>query len=862
MAGDFNVNWGTAPYTWTAGATGPVTFTATDQYGFQIQTRIGITRIGGVAVAGYPDDLAGFGTQNSLWLVWNSNAGSSGIGEATNTATLEVLSGGTPLATNGISFRVADIDATDNGATDPTADRCDFVTLTGNAGNPTLTYVGGTPATRSVLIGVATGSGSTGTINANQAQCIYNIGVTGSPISNADDLGTILATYPSGTHTATVAYDESIENVYGSTNRNADSRGIGVFSAGIITVNQTISLDKTANKARYTTLGETITYTFTVTNNGPLPIRTAQNIYVNDDKLGLINCGSPASNVASGGTFVCTQNYTVTAADLLAPAGITNNATAGVGTGAQSFATRLQSNSDSLTVANGVIDAVNDNFSSVPINGTSGGTTATVFGNDTLSAAAFAPAAVNVSLTNTGGLTGATINSDGTISVPPGSTSGTYTLTYQICDAAFPAVCDTATAVVTVAVSPPSGGTSCTGTNLAVNGGVESPAFPAPAGSNMVAPGSVPGWSTNDTAIEIWESGFNGVPAHTGNQFMEMNANLGTSVLVQTPSAIHARAQIDTFWAHRGRQGNDTARMTIADNGGGSTTSPNFTSGNTAWTNQSLIHVATAAASSITLTFDSISSTGGASLGNFIDTVEVCQTYVTLDKTEGVRTDVDSSGSDTVGDTISYQFAIANPAGNNRSLASVSITDDKIGVISVGTPLSGDINTNGFLDPGETWITTANYTLTQADIDAGSVTNNAQASASTGTNTLQSDPDAVTATLTRAPALTLTKVATFNLGAGLQTANGTTDNVPAGTVITYTYEVANTGNVTISGVTVSDVHNGSDPDPVPGNETPVSVANGSSDGGVNGSWDTLRPGDTIRFTANYTVTPTDVDQLQ
>ncbi len=302
--------------------------------------------------------------------------------------------------------------------------------------------------------------------------------------------------------------------------------------------------------------------------------------------------------------------------------------------------------------------------------------------------------------------------------------------------------------------------------------------------------------------------------------------------------------------------------MTIADNGGGSTTSPNFTSGNTAWTNQSLIHVATAAASSITLTFDSISSTGGASLGNFIDTVEVCQTYVTLDKTEGVRTDVDSSGSDTVGDTISYQFAIANPAGNNRSLASVSITDDKIGVISVGTPLSGDINTNGFLDPGETWITTANYTLTQADIDAGSVTNNAQASASTGTNTLQSDPDAVTATLTRAPALTLTKVATFNLGAGLQTANGTTDNVPAGTVITYTYEVANTGNVTISGVTVSDVHNGSDPDPVPGNETPVSVANGSSDGGVNGSWDTLRPGDTIRFTANYTVTPTDVDQLQ
>ena len=506
----------------------------------------------------------------------------------------------------------------------------------------------------------------------------------------------------------------------------------------------------------------------------------------------------------------------------------------------------------SLTILAGV-DAVNDNFSSVPINGTSGGTTATVFSNDTLNGSSFAASAVTPTLTNNGGLTGAVLNANGTITVPAGTTSGTYTLTYQICDVANPSSCDTATAVVVVAVSPPTGGTSCTGTNLAINGGIELPFF-GPGTNNMVAPTGVTGWSTNDTAIEIWGTGFNGVPSHTGVQFMEMNANIGTSVLVQTPSAIHSRAQIDTFWAHRGRNGNDTARMTIADSGGGSTTSPNFTSGNTAWTNQSLIHVATAAATSITLTFDSISSTGGASLGNFIDTVEVCQTYLTIAKSESSRTDVDGSTTDTVGDTITYQYAIANPAGNNRSLGSISITDDKIGAIPVGTPLSGDSNSNGFLDPGETWIAQATYTIAQADIDAGSVVNIAYVSGSTGSNSIRSDDSQVTATLTRAPALTIVKAA--------DPASLLADR-PVGHVVTYTYTITNTGNTTVTNVTVADAHDGlGTPLPTPGGEAPVSVPNGSTDGGVNGSWDTLKPGDQIAFTATYTIHQLDVDQRQ
>ena len=36
----------------------------------------------------------------------------------------------------------------------------------------------------------------------------------------------------------------------------------------------------------------------------------------------------------------------------------------------------------------------------------------------------------------------------------------------------------------------------------------------------------------------------------------------------------------------------------------------------------------------------------------------------------------------------------------------------------------------------------------------------------------------------------------------------------------------------------------------------------STDAAVNGSWDSLAPGDQVTFTANYTVTQNDIDTLQ
>lgn len=342
-AGDFTLDWH-GVHDWPAESTGPETLTMTDQYGFELDARLTITRIGGTAFPGTPNDLflfAGntFGTQYSLWLVWDADPGRSGIGESTNTVTLELMSGGSPIAADALSFIISDIESVGSG---DQGDRCDFVTVTGNNGNPALSYVSPFAPSRSVIIGPGSGSGQTGSIGANQAQCVRNTGDQDSPVSDGDDYGSIRATFPVGTSVATIQYDESIENVYDSRNRDAAARGIGVLADTAVTVNQSINLTKSADVSYYTSAGETITFTYTITNEGPLPLIPGQDIAIRDGLVGNFTCGKISSAIPTGGTHSCTVTYTVTADDMNADR-IASNAIAGVGTRLQSFASRLQS---------------------------------------------------------------------------------------------------------------------------------------------------------------------------------------------------------------------------------------------------------------------------------------------------------------------------------------------------------------------------------------------------------------------------------------------------------------------------------------------------------------------------------------
>ncbi|MDH3796370.1 MAG: DUF11 domain-containing protein, partial [Flavobacteriaceae bacterium] len=99
------------------------------------------------------------------------------------------------------------------------------------------------------------------------------------------------------------------------------------------------------------------------------------------------------------------------------------------------------------------IDAVGDDFTATKVDGTTGGTTATVFTNDDADGTTPATDALiddNISITNDGGLTGVSINTDGTIDMPAGTTQGVYTVTYQICLTTDNTICDTADATIDV----------------------------------------------------------------------------------------------------------------------------------------------------------------------------------------------------------------------------------------------------------------------------------------------------------------------------------------------------------------------------------------------------------------------------
>ncbi|WP_427454228.1 DUF7507 domain-containing protein [Litorimonas sp. WD9-15] len=163
------------------------------------------------------------------------------------------------------------------------------------------------------------------------------------------------------------------------------------------------------------------------------------------------------------------------------------------------------------------------------------------------------------------------------------------------------------------------------------------------------------------------------------------------------------------------------------------------------------------------------------------------------------------------GDVVEYQFDVTNE-GNVTLTGGVDVIDDKIGTISCVT---------GNLTPGATQTCTASYTITQADIDAGEVMN--QAFAQNGT--LVSAPVDVTVTGTRTPSLGFVKRAT------------TAEFVNAGDVINYEFDVENTGNVTLTSVSVSD-------DIIANVVCPLTE---------------LAPAQTMVCTASYTVTQADVD---
>ncbi len=160
-----------------------------------------------------------------------------------------------------------------------------------------------------------------------------------------------------------------------------------------------------------------------------------------------------------------------------------------------------------------------------------------------------------------------------------------------------------------------------------------------------------------------------------------------------------------------------------------------------------------------------------------------------LDKT-GTLNDLNANGRADAGDTVDYAFTVTNPQSNGVDLSTVAVVDDKVG------PVSCPVTT---LAPGESTTCTAIYTLTQADVDAGAVDNTATATATPPSGpAITSPPASASVPIPPHPGLTLDKTA----GAVVD-ANGT-GMTDAGDSVTYSFQVTNTGNVTLTGVAVDD----------------------------------------------------------
>lgn len=198
-----------------------------------------------------------------------------------------------------------------------------------------------------------------------------------------------------------------------------------------------------------------------------------------------------------------------------------------------------------------------------------------------------------------------------------------------------------------------------------------------------------------------------------------------------------------------------------------------------------------------------------------------CDAALTLEK-DGVLVDANGNGSADAGETIDYTFTVRN--SGNAPVAGVTVNDDRVTGI---TPASADIPVFG-----QQQFTAAPYTVTQADVDAGGVLNIATAAGTDplGEDVVSNEAQDFVPTVERAPALTLDKQATLSDTNG----NGLADE---GETISYTFDVENTGNVTVQDVTIDDPR-----------------VTGVSPAAVD-----LAPGQTQRFTAGgYTVTQADV----
>jgi len=198
----------------------------------------------------------------------------------------------------------------------------------------------------------------------------------------------------------------------------------------------------------------------------------------------------------------------------------------------------------------------------------------------------------------------------------------------------------------------------------------------------LVNHSSVPCWSTtaSDQQVEVWGTGFNGVPAYSGNQFIELNANL-VSTIYQDFQALPG-STVDIFFAHRGRSGTDVMSVSVGPLGGPYTNLGTFSTGNTAWMYYTVSYTFPAIPQvDYSLRFNSISAAGGnPGVGNFLDDISIIMPQIVVDAVVSEPTCLASSDG-----TIEITVSGGTPPYNVLWDAPISSSNTQVTNLSEGT---------------------------------------------------------------------------------------------------------------------------------------------------------------------------------
>ena len=222
-----------------------------------------------------------------------------------------------------------------------------------------------------------------------------------------------------------------------------------------------------------------------------------------------------------------------------------------------------------------------------------------------------------------------------------------------------------------------------------LNNGFENPTVPS--GLIIQLEDTIEGWSTqavnpasgssysDRNSIEIWESGFQGVPAYQGNQFAELNANVSGALYQDVELA--PGTTVGWSFAHRARSGTDTIKVLMG--------SPNalieqgqYTSGTGSWEVYSGSYTVPFGQ---TVTRFSFQSVDAGSLGNFIDAIELPGGCDFGDAPDSYLTKLSSDGAHHISNSLLYlgtEFADSEDAafgGDDTDNSGTASDDDNEG---------------------------------------------------------------------------------------------------------------------------------------------------------------------------------------